>query len=59
MKKLKQLFIPKQEKKDFSSFFNHASPEEKRKVLEDVVRKANKDQRDLVEQYEQAKQKTA
>ncbi|MFA5990851.1 MAG: hypothetical protein WC794_01225 [Candidatus Doudnabacteria bacterium] len=59
MKKLKALFAPKQEKKDFSSFFNHASPEEKRKVLEGVIRKANQDQRDLVKQYEQANQKPA
>lgn len=59
MKMLKQLFTPKQEKKDFSWFFNHASPEEKRKVLEGVVRKANKDQRDLVEQYEKSHSKSA
>ncbi|MEK7606944.1 MAG: hypothetical protein AAB444_02015 [Patescibacteria group bacterium] len=57
MKKLKQLFTPKQEGRDFSSFFNHASPEERRKVLEGVVRKANQDQRELVEQYEQAHKK--
>jgi hypothetical protein len=54
-----QLFAPKQKKKDFSSFFNDASPEEKRKVLEGVIRKANKDQRDLVKQYEQAYKKSA
>ena len=51
MKKFKQLFTPKskQEKKDFSSFFNNASTEEQRVLMEDIARKANQDQRDLVE----------
>jgi hypothetical protein len=52
--KLKRLFgKPKQEKKDFSSFFNDATPEEKRRVMEGVVRKANQDQRAMLKQYEQ------
>ncbi len=59
MKKLKQFFSPKPEKKDFSSFFNHASLEEQKRLMEDVARKANQDQRELVEQYEQAHQKSA
>ena len=59
MKKLKQLLTPKQKKKDFSSFFNNASTEEQRTLMEDVARKANQDQRELVEQYEQANQKPA
>ena len=60
MKKLKNLFTSqKQGKRDFSSLFTDASPEERRKVLEDVARKANQDQRELVEQYEQAHQKPA
>ena len=58
IKKLKRLFAPKQQKKDFSSFFNNASPEEKRKLMEEVIRKANQDQRDLVEQYEASQLKT-
>ncbi|MDR3642460.1 MAG: hypothetical protein P4L74_02415 [Candidatus Doudnabacteria bacterium] len=57
IKKLKQLFTPKSEKKNFSSFFNHASPEEKRTLMEDVIRKANQDQRELVEQYQRANHK--
>ena len=57
MQLLKKLFVSKPEKKDFSSFFRNASPEEKKKMMEDVARKANQDQRDLVEQYEQAHHK--
>jgi hypothetical protein len=53
MKALKRLIgKPERKNKDFSSFFNDASPAEKRKVLEDVVRKANQDQRAMLEQYE-------
>lgn len=59
VKLLKKLFTSKPEKKDFSSFFRNASQEEKTKMMEDVARKANQDQRDLVEQYEQAHQKAA
>ena len=60
MKKLKALFTPhKQEKKNFSSFFRHASPEEQKRLMEDVARKANQDQRELVEQYHQTHQKPA
>jgi hypothetical protein len=59
MKKLKNLFAPKQQKQDFSSLFNDTSPEERRRVLEDVARKANQDQSDLVKQYEQTHQKPA
>jgi hypothetical protein len=57
--KLKKIFHQHPEKKDFSSFFNNASPAEHKALMEDVARKANKDQRDLVERYEQAHQKTA
>jgi hypothetical protein len=60
MKKLKALFAPhKQEKNNFSSFFRHASPEEQKRLMEDVARKANQDQRDLVQQYKQTSQKPA
>lgn len=59
MKKFKSLFAPKQEKKNFSSFFRHASPEEQKRLMEDVARKANQDQSDLVKQYEQSNPKAA
>lgn len=36
---------------DFSVFFHKASSAEKKKLLESVVREANKDQRDLVGRY--------
>jgi hypothetical protein len=57
IKIIKNLFTSshKQKKPDFSSLFNGGSPEERRRVLEEVARKANQDQRDLVEQYEQSK----
>jgi hypothetical protein len=52
IKKLKKLLSPKpkQEKKDFSSFFNGASVQERATLMEDVARKANNDQRMLMEQ---------
>ncbi len=58
MKKFKAVFSPhKEEKKNFSSFFRHASPEDQKRLMEDVARKANQDQRELVEAYHQANQK--
>ncbi len=60
IKKIKSYFCHKrEEKKDFSSFFNRASEEEKRKLMEDVARKANEDQRSLIEQYERTNHKAA
>lgn len=59
MQLLKKLFASKPEKKDFSSFFRNASQAEQKKLLEDVARKANQDQRQLVEEYNQAHQKPA
>jgi hypothetical protein len=60
IKKIKSYFCPKrEEKKDFSSFFNRASEEEKRKLMEDVARKANEDQRNLLERYERSNHKIA
>lgn len=56
--KIKYIFGIKEEKKpgtDFSAFFHSASAAEKRKLLEQVVREANKDQRDLVKRYETMK----
>lgn len=35
-------------KTDFSVFFHNASSSEKKKLLEKVIREANKDQRDLM-----------
>ncbi len=58
MKLLKKIFGSKEEKKpntDFSDFFHNASSAEKKKMLESVVREANKDQRDLVEKYNKSK----
>ena len=53
IRKIKSYFCPKhEEKKDFSLFFNRASEEEKRKLIEDVARKANEDQRNMIERYE-------
>ena len=46
---------PKQPTTDFSTFFHSASSAQKKKLLESVVREANKDQRDLVEHYRRAK----
>jgi hypothetical protein len=60
IKRIKKLFCSKhEEKKDFSSFFNHASVEEKQKLMEDVARKSNEDQRGLMERYERSNHKTA
>lgn len=57
---LKKLLAPqKEEKRDFSSFFNRASVEERRKLMEEVTRKANEDQRALLQEYKQVHQKTA
>ncbi len=45
----------KQPTTDFSAFFHNTSSAEKKKLLESVVREANKDQRDLVERYRMTK----
>lgn len=55
IKRIKKIFCPKcEEKKDFSSFFSRASVEEKQRLLENVARKANEDQKSLLERYERA-----
>lgn len=36
---------------DFSRFFLHASSEEKKRLLEEVVHKANEDQRAIIKEY--------
>ena len=52
--RVNKMFAKKPELQNFSYFFRHASPEEQKQLMEDVARKANKDQRELVEQYEQS-----
>lgn len=56
--KIKTFLSFKREKEpttDFSVFFHSASSAQKKKLLESVVREANKDQRDLVKRYNQMK----
>ena len=36
----------------FSSFFTESSPKERKKVIKEVVKVANREQRKLVEKYE-------
>ena len=55
IKKFMGLSKDKKPTTDFSVFFHDASSAEKKKVLEQVVREANKDQRDLVEKYNRTK----
>lgn len=55
IRKIKTFLGFKREKEpttDFSTFFHSASSAEKKKLLESVVREANKDQRDLVKRYD-------
>lgn len=40
---------------DFSNFFHNASSSEKKKVLKSVIRKANEDQKNLVQRYKTIK----
>lgn len=42
-----------------SGFFKDAETPEKRRVMEEIIEKANQDQRDLVERHRQMKEKTA
>lgn len=58
IRKIKDFLGFKREKgptTDFSAFFHNASSAEKKKLLESVVREANKDQRDLVRRYDLAR----
>ena len=43
------------EKNDFSLFFMHKKSSDKKKILEDVVRKANEDQRKIIQEYRKLK----
>ena len=53
---IKHLFVKehasKAEKSDFSAFFHDASSAEKLKVMKKVIRKANEDQRKVIEKYD-------
>ncbi|MDP1689405.1 MAG: hypothetical protein Q8L47_04765 [bacterium] len=42
---------PTPEKSDFSVFFREKSKEEQKRVLIDVVRKANQDQKAIIDKY--------
>ncbi len=54
METFEKMFADKPELRNFSYFFRHASLQEHRILMEYLARKANKDQRELVEQYHQA-----
>ncbi len=43
---------------DFSAFFHNASSAQKKKLLTEVVREANKDQRAVIERYNRRTTKT-
>ena len=45
-------------KSDFSAFFRETSPEDQKRILKGVVRKANEDQKKIVEQYRDLQAKT-
>lgn len=45
-------------KSDFADFFISASAREKKKVFSDAIRAANREQRELVDNYEKMKLKT-
>lgn len=54
MNKIKELLgltQKPQQQSDFSAFFRDASSGDKKKLLTQVIREANKDQRDLIERY--------
>ena len=57
IRKIKEFFGCEDAKKpitDFSAFFHNASSAEKKKLLTEVVREANQDQKDLLERYERS-----
>jgi len=41
----------KTEKNDFSAFFRDAKSKEKKRVIMEIVRKSNADQREIIEKY--------
>lgn len=58
MKIIANLFSKGNPETDFSVFFNTASSREKKKLLTEVVREANNDQKRMVEKYDEAFAKT-
>jgi hypothetical protein len=57
LKKIYHFFAKyKGQRSDFSSFFRHASPSEKKKLIERVAREANQEQREMMERYKKAQQ---
>lgn len=52
MKREETKILEKGTKRSFSDFFINATPEEKRRVIEEVIDKSNQAQRDLVKKYE-------
>ena len=48
---LNKLFSKDAKGGDFSAFFNSASSREKKRLFKEVIKKANEDQRALVEGY--------
>jgi hypothetical protein len=57
MHKFFNLFRGRSERRsDFSNFFRYASSEEKAKLLRQVAREANEEQRELVEEYKRSHQ---
>ncbi len=59
MKKLLNSILGKKERKiknsEFSKFIYDASPTQKKKLIEEVIHEANRDQRELVQRVERLK----
>lgn len=55
---IKYLGSNKNHKDDFSQFFRSATENEKKELILEAVRKANKEQRELVNQYRKLHPKT-
>jgi hypothetical protein len=56
---LKKIFAKKPAKDTFGDFFLRTPAEEQNKILRDVARKANEDQRSLIREYEKVSPETA
>lgn len=59
IEKIRKSFSKQPVKDTFGDFFLRTSATEQTKVLHDVARKSNEDQRDLVAEYEKMNPKTA
>ncbi|MDO8598771.1 MAG: hypothetical protein Q7S02_01535 [bacterium] len=46
------------QKRSFDDFFNNASPKERERLMKEVMRKANEDQRRVIEKYDRLHPKT-